>query len=179
MKYLCVHETLVKRTTQSQIYGVNEYHKEIWKSQAKNGLWITYNEFVDVDGKRTKVRSFGEETCAVVGHNCAPGGPCDTYSVCFALAGDFQTFNEAQIKTWREIVAELGESSEITLHRNLQAGRTCPGKLITVEYLKNLLPTHDTTPLEDVRKIDAAQYMSVFDGMKALLTAMLLKINRK
>lgn len=178
MKYLAVHETLVARTSQPQIYAVNKYQCEKFNSLAKSGWYITYNEFVDVDGTRTKIRPFGEETVAVIHHNCATPDTCDTYSVCFALSGDIQTFNVAQIKAWQEIVKEHPEA-EITLHRNLQANRTCPGKLITVDYLKNLLPSPDKTPIADVDKVDMAQYMSILDYAKKILTGLLSTLQNR
>jgi len=166
MKYLCVHETNVTRTNTPQLNAVNRYHKEKWNMISSLGWYVAYNEFVDIDGKRTKTRKFGEETMAQKGFNCDVLKRCTTYSVCFALNGSTQTFNEAQTRSWKEIVAEYPKS-EITLHRNLQPNRTCPGKLITVDYLKGLLlPKED----QDKKQIEnLIKYRDILMGILRLL----------
>lgn len=160
---IAIHETAVRRGITPQFLGVNRYHKEKFNMPSKRGLYICYNEFVDVDGTRSKIRDFGEETCAIKGHNCDVPERCDTYSICFALDGDSQTFNDRQKETFLEILDDFPDA-ELSLHRLLQPNRTCPGKLITLEYLKGL---RRETEDEEKRRL-LKRYISLLDTLVGL-----------
>lgn len=142
MVRIAVHNTAVSRTSSPQLLGVNRYHKDKWDMKSSLGWYVGYNEFVDVDGKRTKCRKFGEETIANRGHNCDVPDRCDIYSVCFALDGERQQFNAAQEKSFRDILDENPEWG-ITRHADIQENRTCPGSLITQDYLMSLVDNPD------------------------------------
>jgi len=137
MKQIAVHHTAVRRTNSKQLRGVDRHHRDKFGMLSSLGWYVCYHEFVDVNGQITKCRMDTEETCANRGHNCNVPEKCDTYSVCFALDGDTQTFNEAQIKAWRKI--EKRKNLKTVLHKDIQVNRTCPGRRITLEYLDGLL----------------------------------------
>lgn len=141
MKYICVHHTAVANNGYPQLDAVNRYHRDKdwgggWKQPAPSSLgwYVGYNEFVDVDGTRTKTRVFGEQTIAVRGHNCDVKKRCDTYHVCFA--GGNEPLNSRQLATWLKIKNEFPEI-EIVGHRHLQNNRTCPGDEILNQVTAN------------------------------------------
>ena len=134
MKYLVLHHTAVHSTT-SQLNGVNNYHKDKWNMKSTLGWYVGYNYFIDISGKATNTRDVGEETMAQVGHNF------DSISVC--LAGNFneEVPSEAQNRSLRaliKIIKELHPEIILKLHRDVQYNRTCPGKLLTLEYLRSV-----------------------------------------
>lgn len=151
IKYLAIHHTAVSRLSgNSQLNGVNAYHKQKWNARSTLGWYVGYNRFIDVNGAFTETRVIGEETIANRGHNCDIEQRCDTISIC--LAGNFNSElpSDVQIKVLQDQIALIQKGYpdiEITFHRDLQANRTCPGKLFTKEYLKIRI-------LQEVKKPD-------------------------
>lgn len=168
-KYLAIHHTAVYRSSSPQLLAVDRYHKDKWGMKSSLGWFIGYNEFVDVDGSRTKTRAWGEETVANKGHNCDVPSRCDTYSVCFALDGDLQDLTAAQENTFRKIRAEH-PNSELTLHKLIQKDRTCPGQRITLSYLKSL-------NTEDQQKKLIEDLQRSLDALKILVLKLLGKVS--
>jgi len=150
VKYLAIHHTAVKATG-SQLNAVNEYHRGKWNMKSSLGYFVGYNYFLDYDGTITNTRRVGEETIANIGHNCSGSSDCDTISICFA--GDFDNGLPvpAQIAAFRDFFLGIllkYPSIQVVGHRDLQAGRTCPGHLMTQPYIdtvllqKKLYPDH-------------------------------------
>lgn len=157
MKYLAIHHTAVARTNRPQLWAVNRYHRDKWGMISSLGWYVGYNFFVDYDGTITKTRRpMGEETIAQKGHNCDVPERCDTVSVCFALDGNTQKFNEAQVAAYRKLQDRFS-ALEVTLHKNLQANRTCPGKNISLKYLRDLLKVDPDNNSEKAQKIAELQ----------------------
>ncbi len=142
MKYLALHETGVARSVSLQRRAVNEYHKNQFGMLSKMGWWIGYHTFIDTDGSLTRCREYGEESAAIKGHNCDAPERCDTISVCVAFNGDKELLSDVQVKRLREYAFEVKAiypDIKFTYHRNLQANRTCPGLMISDEYLSSVL----------------------------------------
>lgn len=153
MTYIVLHHTAVSRDKQKkQLQPVNTYHRDKnWGTEANPwyqpkssslGWYVGYNYFCDVNGKRTNTREIGTETIAQTGHNCDVPKRCDCVSYC--LAGNFNNElpTEAQLKDFRKFVAEMEElypNIRIIFHSDIQKYRTCPGKLLTKEYLKSIM----------------------------------------
>jgi len=153
---IAIHHTEVSRSeARSQLQAVNRYHKEKWNSKSSLGYYVGYNFFVDVNGVVTHAREVGTETIAQTGHNCT-GGSC-AISVC--LAGDFnrELPSDAQIESTKELLEFLltaYPNVPVVGHRDLQADRTCPGVLMTPEYIRVRLlgEVPPTPPDEQARK---------------------------
>lgn len=170
MKYLAVHHTAVEETGTHQLFAVNRYHKNKWNMKSTLGWYVGYNYFIDYDGTTTQCRSLNEETIANKGHNCDVESRCDTVSACFALDGDKQVFTDAQIKAWIEL-REKYSHLEVTLHKNLQVDRICPGKKISINYLNSLFEKDNNK--EKAESI--AKLQSSIDRILAILEAILRK----
>ena len=156
VNYIAIHHTAVSRfEATSQLKAVDRYHKERGYNKSSLGYYVGYNYFCDVDGTITQTREIGEETMAQVGHNCI-GGSC---AISIGIAGDFaqELPADAQIEAVRDLLKELQvtyPSVPVVGHRELQANRTCPGALLTQEYINvrllgNVPPT---PPDEEARK---------------------------
>ena len=153
---IALHHSAVSRfEATSQLNAVNQYHKERGYNKSSLGYYVGYNYFCDVDGTITQTREIGEETMAQVGHNCI-GGSC-AISVC--LAGDFnrELPSDAQIESTKELLEFLltaYPNTPVVGHRDLQADRTCPGALLTQEYInvRFLGDVPPTPPDEQARK---------------------------
>ena len=172
LKYKAYHHTTVYRTTTPQLYAVNRYHRDEKEfNRSKMGFWVGYNIFIDVDGTFTQTRLIGEETAANIGHNCDKYETCDTISICMALNGSKQVLNAAQEQTVRDLEGgkiqlktinnTLVNIPELKLvrkfHREIQANRTCPGALITHEYMEGIISPNvvgdDIINGEQIRKL--------------------------
>lgn len=100
---------------------------------------------------------------AQVGLNCDILSRCNAISVC--IAGDFnqELLADAQIEALRAEIAELRglyPDAKIVFHREVQANRTCAGKLFTHEYLNTRIlqkdiPAPDPEDKEKKEKIEA------------------------
>lgn len=173
---IAVHHTAVGRNGLPQLYAVNRYHKQKWGMKSSLGWYVGYNFFVDESGVITQCRSLEDETVANVGHNCDVPERCDTISVCFSGNGDVERLNTRQEQAWREFI-ENYPNLKITLHRDIQANRTCPGTLIDVEYLNGLLdedPNNDKEKQEEIEKLQR-QIDVLRSLIKKLLKALLKK----
>jgi len=156
VNYIAIHHTAVSRfEATSQLQAVNRYHKEKWNSKSSLGYYVGYNYFCDVDGTITQTREVGEETMAQKGHNCI-GGSC---AISIGIAGDFaqELPADAQIEAVRDLLSELQATYPnvpVVGHRDLQADRTCPGVLMTPEYIRVRLlgEVPPTPPDEEARK---------------------------
>lgn len=140
MKYIAIHHTAVSREkNQYQASAVNRYHKDKWSMKSKLGWFIGYNFFCEPNGVRFNTREIGEETMANKGHNCDIASRCDTISYCFTGNFNNELPTDAQIEDFREFVEEMREDYpkiKVVFHRDIQTGRTCPGKLFTQDYLE-------------------------------------------
>ncbi len=165
MRFRALHNTNVSYTdVKRQLWAVNNHHRK-YKMKSSLGFYVGYNGFIDGDGTFTQTRLIGEETAAIVGHNCDREMTCDTVSFCAAFNGDKEALNPAQRRTLKKLYS--GEISLKTLipdfnitkledrfHRDLQARRTCPGKLITYDYIKDILKD---TPMSDKVELNNLQ----------------------
>lgn len=164
MKYIAIHHTAVSAVS-NQLAAVDRYHKGKWGMRSSLGWYVGYNFFCDVDGKITNTRAVGEETIAQVGHNCDVPSRCDTISFCFA--GDFNTHlpNEKQLtafQEWRKDYTDL----QVIGHRDLQKSRTCPGALMTREYMRTTLMGQVPQPdPDDAEKAKIAQLQHIYDQL--------------
>jgi len=153
IKQYAIHHTAVSRNRQAiQLFAVNRYHQGKWNAKSSLGWYVGYNYFIDVDGTTTNTRAVGEETIANVGHNCDVEARCDTISIC--LAGDFnkQLLTDAQVNALRKLIQKLQQtypSIEATFHRDIQANRTCPGVLYTMQYHKERVLGYSAYPDPD------------------------------
>lgn len=168
-KYLTIHHTAVKQEGTNQLNAVNLYHKQKWNMKSSLGWFVGYNDFIDTNGIITHCRDFYEETMAIVGHNCDTDAKCDTISVC--LSGDFnqELPNDKQIivlKTYIKKIKENYSNIEITFHRNLQTGRTCPGALFTKEYLENVILEKNIVPPDFYDDIKGKQILQCQQELK-------------
>lgn len=185
LKYIALHETAVSRSVPNQFWAVNRYHKEKFGVISKSGLYVGYHTFIDTNGSVTKVREFGEESSAVIGHNCDVPERCDTISVCLAFNGDTELPNDAQLKSLKNHIAEIkGQypEVEVVFHRTLQHNRTCPGALITPEYLKTVIlksdrPNKSDEDIEKQKKIrEIVSEISIVQALVDKLVAYFKKI---
>lgn len=177
--YYAIHHTAVSRSKNAaQLFAVNRYHQEKWNAKSTLGWFVGYNYFIDVDGTTTKCRDVGEETIAQVGHNCDVKHRCDTISIC--LTGDFnqETLTDAQVVALRTLVTELKTVYPMIVakfHRELQPGRTCPGSLMTHQYLQSVV-FGQPDPIDEEEKEKAeriAQLSQILDQLRAILTRLL------
>lgn len=171
MKYLAIHHTAVQ-TTGPQLYAVDRYHQGKWNMKSSLGWFVGYNYFIDVDGTITNTRKAGEETIAQIGHNCTSGSDCDTISVC--VAGNFDVYfpTDKQIASLKQLRAQY-PNLELTMHRALQANRTCPGKNITLDYLNKALADTSEPLSEDEEKAKIKELTSILDTLRGIYSKLL------
>jgi len=182
MNFLCIHHTAISHAlNKTQLYAVDRYHKEKFAMRSREGWWVCYNDFIDADGTLTHTRHYDEETCAVVGHNCDTPARCDTMSVC--LTGNFDVEYPTQsertaLKNYIAAALKKYPGIQIIFHRKLQANRTCPGALLTQEYLNALIRDALVTPVDDAAKEKIAALAGRLDTLRALLARLLALLKK-
>lgn len=130
--YLAIHHTEVRASHSAyQFDAVNEYHRQKFGIKSYLGKYGGYNAFIDVDGRFSWYRLYGERTTAQLAHNF------DTLSVC--LAGNFNVDmpRPSQIRTLVDFLYQYPDLL-IVFHRDL-ADRTCPGTNLDKNWLKKIL----------------------------------------
>lgn len=152
MKFIVIHHSAV-HSSKPQLDAINNYHRKKWNMISRLGWYVGYNFVIDVDGAVTNTREIGEETMAQVGHNF------DAISI--GVVGDFNGHmpSEAQKRSLSDLIARLKKSHKgikLKLHREMQAHRTCPGKLFTREYLETAVLGNGAKPDEEDEKKQAA-----------------------
>ena len=172
MKYIALHHSAVN--TNPQVWAVNRYHKGKWNMKSSLGWYVGYNYFCEKDGTRYITRKVGEETIAVVGHNCNIPSKCDTISYC--MAGDFNTYlptdaQEDDFKKFIEQMRKIYPKIKVVGHRDLQKNRTCPGRnIISADFKEWNLKE----PPEDQEKAEKiAQLSSLLDQLRTLYQKLL------
>jgi len=180
-----IHHTASFQNGRPQIYAVNRFHKnKNWGTEANpwyqpnpgtTGWWVVYNYFIDVDGTIYNTRVVGEETLANRGHNCDIRERCDTISIC--LAGDFnaQTPTNAQVVSLRKLIKKLEQDYPTigwVFHKDIQNGRTCPGRLYTHDFHRNVVLQENIDEPDDedaIKKAQIAQLQKLVDQLRVLL----------
>lgn len=161
IRQYAIHHTAVSRTQNPiQLFAVNRYHQKTSPynylgKPSSLGWWVAYNYFIDVDGTVTNTRAVGEETIANKGYNCDVYERCTTISIC--LAGDFnrELPTDAQRVALQKLIFALKREFvgiTYTFHRDLQTGRTCPGRLFTETYFMSSVLNLPTEAADDIEK---------------------------
>lgn len=133
------HSGVSRQSNPQQFDAINRYHKGKGYSISRLGYYTGYNFLIDGDGVITQTREIGEATGAQKGWNCI-GGKC-AISICFTGNFDQELPSDEQIESAKELLATLkGEYNVPVLgHRDLQDERTCPGVLMTEDYINRRL----------------------------------------
>jgi hypothetical protein len=190
IKYYAIHHTASSQSSgNNQLSAVNKYHKERnWGSAEKPfyqknpstlGWWVGYNRFIDTNGSLTNTRKVGEETLAQVGHNCDVRERCDAISVCLAGNFDVELPNIKQIEALRrdyEEVKGLYPNIQAVFHKDLQASRTCAGRLFTKEYLDTVVLKTKKLPEPD--PVDKEKGKVIDEEKRKLLEQIVVELKR-
>lgn len=171
--YVAIHHTAVHRSN-TQLNAVDRYHRNKWGMKSSLGWYVGYNVFCDCDGTITQTRAIGEETIANTGHNCDIAARCDTVSFCFA--GDFnqELPSDKQIAAFKKWKARYPHK-KVVGHRDLQTNRTCPGKLMTDDYIQTRLLSQpqSSDDIDDLDKKKIAMLYAQLDAIRAMLRRLL------
>ena len=185
MRFRAIHNTGVSYSdVKNQLWAVNNYHRKKFNMKSSLGFYVSYNGFIDGDGTFTQTRLIGDETAAIVGHNCDKPQTCDTIHFCIAFNGDKEVLNQAQRKTLKRLykgdikLRTLSLDFDITgledkFHRDLQFNRTCPGKLMTYDYIKDVLKEDE--PMSHKEDLDNLQRKLTLIELLKKLVALLIK----
>ena len=104
LRFRALHNTAVSYSdVKNQLWRVNNHHMRKYNMNTMLGFYVGYNGFIDTDGTFTQTRLIGEETAAIVGHNCDRPTTCDTVSFCGAFNGDKEVLNQAQRKPLKKL----------------------------------------------------------------------------
>lgn len=172
MKYLAIHHTAVSSTS-PQLYAVNRYHKGKFGVRSSLGWYVGYNDFIDIDGRKTHCREWGEETTAVIGHNCDKPERCDTIHVCVAGDFNFDVLAGKQLDALKAHIYEVRKTYpdiQVVGHRDLQDNRTCPGLHINPEAIAAVVGA------DYEKAAEIARLQSILDSLRATLIALLKRL---
>ena len=134
---ICIlHHTAVSyKKNPDQFEATNNYHKKKWNSKSSLGFYVGYQYEISYFGKVRQARKDTEMGIHCKGHNFD--------SIGIAMDGNFdiEMPSEVQVSCLRALIARLDNLHHfegIYGHRNF-ANKTCPGKLITDNWIKDLI----------------------------------------
>ena len=126
-EYLVPHHTGVSSSL-PQLWAVNNYHRNQGFPKSQLGFYVGYHWFIERSGNKIRCRNDWEEGAHAIGSNFKSIGTG------FAGNFDIETPTEPQLKTLRTLVASY--NLPVRFHREVQINRTCPGKFMNHEILK-------------------------------------------
>ena len=171
------------KTIPDQFKSVNAYHRDERGFPVSSlGIYVGYHRFI-TGGKNYKCREDSDE-----GAHCnqlLDGVSLNFQSlgVCIGFDGDVEYPSADEYALLRKQVHDWQDryniaDSNVEFHRTYTPWKTCPGKLIGNEWLKNLLQREPNTKLvEQLEKQEAIirqcekerdQYKSIIDKIRAL-----------
>ena len=130
IKYIIIHHSAVSRTKNSEQFdAINNYHKR------KGWGMIGYHYLIEPDGKIKTGRLESQSGAHCIGRNY------DSLGIC--LTGNFDiekpmTEQEESLRFMLVHSLKKYPKAQIKYHRDF-ANKTCPGKLITDNWAKNLI----------------------------------------
>jgi len=171
-KLLILHHTAVSRETQpAQFYAVNRYHKEKWNMKSTLGYYTGYTHFMGTNGVITQTRSLEEEGIHTRGKN-------KVGHIGLGIAGNFSVElpNKKQVDSLIKFIKDNPEY-RVAMHREF-CNTTCPGDLITREYLENVIFEKEVKlSKNDIEKQELIiKYQSLLDTLREILMNLLNRI---
>lgn len=143
-KWIVVHATDVSwRKAPNQLNSVNLYHKGQNYPLSRLGYYVGYHSLITA-GKNTRTRLDSEEGAHT--NQQVDGFSINKQSlgVCVGFDGDVEypapedyLLLKKQVQRWQEMYSIPNE--RVVYHRHFNKNKTCPGSLLGVEWLKELL----------------------------------------
>ncbi len=136
IKYIIIHHSAVSREKNpEQFDAINNYHKR------KGWGMIGYHYLIEPDGEIKVGRMEGQSGAHCIGHNY------DSLGICLTGNFDIEDPTKEQEKSLKILLLDLLEgykNAQIKYHRDF-ANKTCPGKLISDNWAKNLIRNNNTS----------------------------------
>lgn len=175
-KYILVHCTdLSYRVLKNQFNHVNNYHKSLDFPISQLGYYVGYHSLI-TDGRLYKSRLDLEEGAHC--NNVVDGQSMNFQSlgVCLAIDGDIEmpTVEDTgllikQIKEWQGKYNIPND--RVMFHRDFNKAKTCPGQLLSKEWLNSLLnPIPKPEDQNEKQKDILKQKISILEQLIALWT---------
>lgn len=158
-KYIVVHCSDVSYTQIADQYNaVNKSHKDRFGMVSTLGSWIGYHRII-TGGKNYKCKEDWEEGAHTNQTVDGISMNLQSLAVCIGFDGDMEmpldyqyTLASQQIMVWMEQYSIPWQN--VKMHRFYNTGKTCPGSLITQEYIDSLSHPQITTPPPPIKPFD-------------------------
>lgn len=181
-KYIIFHCSDVSQTeVKNQLNSINNYHRDVRLFPVSSlGYYVGYHRLI-TDGKNYKCREDFEEGAHC--NNVVNGLSMNFQSlgVCVGFDGDIEMPTTEHTKLLQQQIWEWQDKYKISdenvkFHRDYATAKTCPGRLITREWLDELLkrPIPEKTPEQQVKQNDTLNselslYRDFFNLLKRIL----------
>lgn len=141
--FILIHCTDLKSDIKNQLQRVNQYHKEQDFPFSRKGWWVGYHAFLE-NGVITYTRLESE-----LGAHCNTiyeGKSMNEQSlgICVAFDGDVEHIPEINLQPLKDLIKQWQHAysipdENVRYHRHFNRGKSCPGNLITDDWLKAFL----------------------------------------
>lgn len=125
------------RASRNQLNGINNYHRSRDFPLSRLGYYVGYHVLV-TGGQLYRTKLESEEGAHTVGQNLQSLG------ICVGFDGDIEyphpndyVLLQRQVWRWQDMYAIPDD--KVFYHRVFNTSKTCPGALLGVEWLKELL----------------------------------------
>ena len=170
-KYIILHHTGVSRSKQKyQAWPVNNYHKSLGFPRSTLGFYGGYHYIIEPTGYTIQYKREHEEGAHTIGHNK------DSVGICLVGNFDMEMPTTEQIVSFKKLVGEIKKRRSIDsvkMHKEMQNFRTCPGNLITTDWLNNLFVWSNPSSEDEIKKKLLEQQLSLLKNKYNLLLQLL------
>lgn len=183
-KYIIIHCTDTSYTKSfDQLDAVNQYHKEREFSKSSLGYYVGYHNLITGDTNHVcRLETDEGSHCNQVVNGLSIN--FQSLGICIGFDGDIEMPTDIQYKLLQEKIWAWQDKYNIPnemvkFHRDFKPEKTCPGSLITNEWLKKLLSRPSSIPTEkciDEREFNALK--SKIGLYEALITSIMDIINK-
>lgn len=156
--WIILHCTDVSyKISDNQLDSVNQYHQKEGFTLSRLGYYVGYHRFI-TGGKNYKTRMDTEVGCHTNQKVNGVSLNQQSLAVCIGFDGDIEyphpddyALLQKQVWDWQDMYAMPND--RVVFHRHFNTSKSCPGSLLGVEWMTNLLRrTPEAKPLEQEEK---------------------------
>lgn len=146
-KYIIVHCTDVSQRTFDQLKSVNNYHRDVRDfPKSSLGYHVGYHALI-TGGRLVKCKEDWEEGAHCNQQLSGLSMNFQSLGICMGFDGDVEMPDKYMVPLLREQILKwqkmyVIDDSRVLFHRVFANDKTCPGSLITRDWLMNVL--HET-----------------------------------
>lgn len=145
------------RKQRDQLVNINQYHKSLDFPLSYFGYYVGYHRLI-TNSRNIQCKLDSEVGAHTIGQNS------NSLGICVGFDGDIEyphpddyILLKRQVLAWQDMY--VIPNSQVYFHRHFNISKTCPGSLLGVEWLKELLrrESHSKPEEQEKKQIEILQ----------------------